>query len=276
MFGLPLEQVATLILMFFVAGVLTGFLAGLFGISGGGVIVPVLFGTFSILQVPEAVRMQLSVGTSLAIIIPTAIRSYRAHSAFGPANKDVLRLWVLPALGGVVTGSAVAAFTSGDVLKIAFVVVSTLIALKLIVGRNNWYVGDRLPGKAVMTGYGYIIGLIASLIGVGGGAISTAILTLYRKPIHEAIGISAGLGVAITTAGMIGYAVAGWHDRAVLPPFSFGYVSPIGFVLMAPISMFVAPYGARVAHRLSKRQLETAFGIFLLASCARFVVEMAR
>jgi uncharacterized protein len=276
MFGLPLEQVATLILMFFVAGVLTGFLAGLFGISGGGVIVPVLFGTFSILQVPEAVRMQLSVGTSLAIIIPTAIRSYRAHSAFGPANKDVLRLWVLPALGGVVTGSAVAAFTSGDVLKIAFVVVSTLIALKLIVGRNNWYVGDRLPSKAVMTGYGYIIGLIASLIGVGGGAISTAILTLYRKPIHEAIGISAGLGVAITTVGMIGYAVAGWHDRAVLPPFSFGYVSPIGFVLMAPISMFVAPYGARVAHRLSKRQLETAFGIFLLASCARFVVEMAR
>jgi len=265
-----IELVASIV----AAGLVTGLLAGLFGVSGGGVIVPVLFEVFGLLHVPDLVRMHLSVGTSLAIIVPISIRSYRAHAARMPADKRILRIWALPAIAGVASGSLVAAFTTGNVLKISFISVSSLIAIKLLLGRDTWRIQDSLPNDAVMTVYGYGLGLIAALIGVGGAAMSTALLTLHRKPIHEAIGVSAGIGVPITIAGTLGYAVAGWRYNAILPPFSLGYVSLAGVALMAPVSMLITPYGAALAHRLSKRPLEIGFAIYLLASCVRFAIQM--
>ena len=115
-----------------------------------------------------------------------------------------------------------------------------------------------------MTFYGFGIGLAGSLMGVSGGSLSNIVLTLYGKPIHQAVATSAGLGVPITIVGTLGYILAGLHDRALLPPLSLGFVSLIGVVLMAPVSSFAAPYGARLAHRLSRRTLEISFSVFLL------------
>ena len=125
-----------------------------------------------------------------------------------------------------------------------------------------------------MTAYGVFIGLAASLMGISGGSVSNMILTLYGKPIHKAVATSAGLGVPITVAGTIGYILAGLPQQALMPPLSLGFVSLIGFALMAPVSSFTAPYGARLAHALSKRPLEIAFGCFLLAVCVRFAVSL--
>ena len=125
-----------------------------------------------------------------------------------------------------------------------------------------------------MAGYGFVIGLYSAVIGAGGGSVSTMVLMLYGTPIHVAVGISAGVGVIISVIGTIGYALAGLPQHALLPPLSLGYVSLIGFVLMAPISTAMAPYGARLAHRLSKRRLEIAFGVFLLAVALRFVASL--
>jgi uncharacterized membrane protein YfcA len=111
-------------------------------------------------------------------------------------------------------------------------------------------------------------------MGISGGSLSNILLTLYGKSIHQAIATSAGLGVPITIVGTVGYIIAGWHDRALLPPFSLGFVSLIGVLIMAPVSSFTAPYGARLAHRLSRRTLELAFSIFLLLIAARFLVSM--
>ena len=116
-----------------------------------------------------------------------------------------------------------------------------------------------------MIGYGFLIGLASSLMGVSGGSISNMIQTLYGKPIHNAVATSAGLGVPITIAGTIGYMLAGLPQQALMPPFSIGFVSLIGFVLMAPVSSFTAPYGARLAHRMSKRQLEIALRVISAA-----------
>ena len=136
------------------AGVVTGILAGLFGIGGGAVIVPVLYELFRMFQVPEEVRMQLCIGTSLAIILPTTVRSYRAHRARGLVIPEVLRLWTVPAILGVAIGSAAAAVAPASLFKIAFVAIAGVIAAKLLLGRENWVIGSELPGRWAMRGYG--------------------------------------------------------------------------------------------------------------------------
>jgi uncharacterized protein len=272
--GVPLSELLWLALAIVVGGVITGLLAGLFGIGGGAVIVPVLYEVFRILDVPDAVRMQLCVGTSLAIIVPTTIQSYLTHRAKGLVVPGVLRLWALPAVIGVVCGAAIAYFAPAAVFKIAFVVIATFIATKFLFAGDRWNLGTDLPGPAPMRLYGFIIGLISSLMGVSGGSLSNIALTLYGKSIHQAVATSAGLGVPITIVGTLGYVLAGLHDRALLPPFSLGFVSLIGIVIMAPVSSFAAPYGARLAHRLSRRTLEIAFSIFLLLISARFLVSL--
>ena len=272
--GVSLSELLWLALAIVVGGVITGLLAGLFGIGGGAVIVPVLYEVFRILDVPDAVRMQLCVGTSLAIIVPTTIQSYLTHRAKGLVVPGVLRLWALPAVLGVVCGAGIAYFAPAAVFKIAFVVIAMVIATKFLFAGDRWNLGTELPGPVPMRLYGFIIGLTSSLMGVSGGSLSNIALTLYGKSIHQAVATSAGLGVPITIVGTLGYILAGLHDRALLPPFSLGFVSLIGVVIMAPVSSFAAPYGARLAHRLSRRTLEIAFSIFLLLISARFLVSL--
>jgi uncharacterized protein len=256
------------------AGVVTGILAGLFGIGGGAIIVPVLFEVFRVLGVSEAVRMQLCIGTSLAIIVPTAVRSYREHKARGLVLSDVVRRWTLPSMVGVAVGSILAAFAPPATFKAAFVLIACVIAAKLLVGGEGWVLGNELPGATAMTGYGFAIGLGSSLMGIAGGSLVTMTLTLYRKPIHSAVATAAGLGVPITLAGTIGYVLAGLPHHALLPPLSLGFVSIIGVGLIAPLSSWVAPTGARLAHRLPKRKLEILFGLFLLLIASRFMASL--
>jgi uncharacterized membrane protein YfcA len=272
--GVPVSELLLLAALIIVAGVITGVLAGLFGIGGGALIVPVLYEVFRVLGVPDEVRFQLCVGTSIAIIVPTNVLSFRIHRDKGAVMTDVVRQWAVPAVVGVAAGSAIAGFASAAVLKLAFVLVGSVIALKLLIGRDSWRLADDLPGRAAMTGYGFFVGLCASLMGISGGSVANMILTLHGRSIHSAVATSAALGVPITIAGTIGYVIAGLPHQALLPPFSVGFVSLIGFALMAPVSSFTAPYGARLAHALSKRSLEIAFGCFLLIVCVRFIVSL--
>jgi len=272
--GLPISEIIWLAAVIVGGGIVTGILAGLFGIGGGGVIVPVLYKIFGDIGVSDDVRMQLCVGTSIAIIVPTNIYSFRTHSARGAVLMDVVRAWTIPAIVGVALGSAIAALAPGAVLKIAFAVIASIIASKLLLGRETWQLNDDLPHGALMRGYGFIIGLAASLMGISGGSISNMILTLHGKTIHNAVATSAGLGVPITIAGTLGYMLGGLPQQALMPPLSIGYVSLLGLVLMAPVSSFAAPYGARLAHALPKRRLEIAFGVFLLTVSLRFVISL--
>jgi len=271
MFGMPLLDLVEFAAATIAAGVVTGLLAGLFGIGGGAVIVPVLYEAFRLAGVPEEVRMQLCVGTSLAIIVPTTVRSYLAHRARGLVIPEVMRLWAVPAIAGVALGSLAAVFAPAALFKSAFVLIVSVIATKLLLGRESWALGDRLPGRAGMAGYGFVVGLGSSLVGISGGSLVTAILTLYRRSIHSAVATASGIGVPITVAGTIGYALAGLPHESELPPLSIGFVSVIGLVMIAPISSYVAPLGARLAHAASKRQLEIGFGLFLVLAAARFL-----
>jgi uncharacterized membrane protein YfcA len=274
MAGVPVSELVWVAVAVMAAGVVTGLLAGLFGIGGGAVIVPVLFEVFRLLSVPEEVRMQLCVGTSLAIIVPTTVRSYRAHQAKGLVVQAVMRSWAVPAVIGVAAGSVTAAFAPARVLKLAFVVIAAIIAAKLLAGRETWVLGRSLPGRGGMTGCGFLVGLASSLMGISGGSLATMMMTLYGVPIHNAVATSAGLGVPITIAGTLGYLIAGLPHHAQLPPLSLGFVSVIGVIMIAPISSWIAPLGARLAHALPRRQLEIGFGLFLIAASLRFVVSL--
>jgi len=274
--GVPVRELVLLAGLIIVAGFVTGILAGLFGIGGGALIVPVLYEVFGVLGVPDEVRFQLCVGTSTAIIVPTNILSYRTHRDKGAVMMEVVRAWAIPAVIGVAAGSAIAAFAPASVLKLAFVLIGGVIAFKLLAGRDDWRLAADLPGRPGMIGYGLFVGLCASLMGISGGSIANMILTLHGKSMHKAVATSAGLGVPITIAGTIGYMLAGLPQQALMPPLSIGFVSLIGFALMAPVASLTAPYGARLAHRLSKRHLEVAFGVFLLLVSLRFVASLVR
>jgi uncharacterized membrane protein YfcA len=256
---IPLHELAWLVLAVIAAGVFTGILAGVFGVGGGGVVVPVLFEIFRILAVPDDVRMQLCIGTSLAVIGPTAWRSYQAHRA---------------TFVGVAVGAVIAAFAPGGVLKIAFLVIASIIAARLLFGGDRWRLGDELPGRTGMTIYGFLIGLGSSLMGISGGSLATMALTLHGKPIHNAVATAAGIGVPISIAGTIGYALAGLPHQAELPPLSIGFVSVIGLVAIAPISSIVSPLGARIAHALPRRWLEVGFALFLMTVALRLVSSL--
>jgi uncharacterized membrane protein YfcA len=272
--GYPIGEIAWLALWIVAGGIVTGLLAGLFGIGGGGIIVPVLYEVFGVMHVSDDVRMQLCIGTSIAIIVPTTIRSYAAHKARGAVVPDVVRLWAVPAIVGVLLGATLAAFAPGWVFKVAFVVLALFIAFRMLFAQDSWRLGADLPKGPLMRFYGFLVGLASALMGVSGGSVSNMVLTLYGKPIHSAVATSAGVGVPITIAGALGYMLAGWPHMDALPPSSIGFVSLIGFAVMAPVSSFTASYGARLAHWLPRRKLEVGFGCFLILVSLRFVVSL--
>ena len=272
--GYPIGELVLLALWIAGAGVAVGILAGLFGIGGGAVIVPVLYEVFRALHVPEEVRMQLCVGTSLAIIVPTTVRSYVAHKKTGAVIPQVVRIWALPAVIGVATGAIIAHYAPAQLLKLVFVVFVTLIALRMLFGTDRWILGHELPRRPFLAFFGFLTGLISSLVGVSGGSVSNAVLTFYGRSMQQAVATSAGVGVPITIAGTIGYMLAGWPYMAQMPPLSIGFVSLIGFALMAPVSSYAASYGVRLAHWLPRRKLEIAFAIFLFLVSLRFVATL--
>src|SRR5215467_4138533 len=164
--GYPIGEIALLALLIAGAGILVGILAGLFGIGGGAIIVPVLYEVFRILNVPEDVRIQICIGTSLAIIVPTTVRSYLGHKKKGAVIPEVVRIWTLPAIAGVVIGSASASFAPPAVFKTAFLFFVIFIAVRMLWGGDRWKFGNELPGRGVLAIYGLITGLVSSLVGV--------------------------------------------------------------------------------------------------------------
>ena len=270
--GIPLDEMLYLAMAMIAAGALTGVLAGIFGVGGGAVIVPVLYELFRIMGVGEDVRMPLCVGTSLAIIIPTSIVSYRAHSKRGTVDLDILRAWAVPVVLGVLLGALAARYASPVLFKLVFVLVAGVNATRLI-GGFNWRLPGEMPKGLVLRAYGFVTGILSSLMGIGGGQISNLLMMLHGRPIHQAVSTSAGLGILIAVPGAIGYMVSGF-GKAGTPPFSLGFVSLLGFILFAPVSMLTAPFGVRIAHAMSKRKLELAFGIFLAVVTLRFVINM--
>jgi uncharacterized protein len=279
--GLDVSEVLELAVLLVAVGALSGFLAGVFGIGGGAILVPVFYECFRLAGVPLEVRMPLCVGTSLAIIIPTSISSYRAHNAHGAIDMSILKAWWLPVLIGVLAGSLIARYAPERLFKIVFVVVAYFAAVRLLSARESWKLGDDLPTGPLMRVFGLFVGLLATLMGVGGGLFANLLMTFYGRPIHQGVATSSAIAVLVSIPGALGYIYAGWPAAAHYPdvlalqfPFALGYVSLIGAVLVMPTSLLIAPLGVRVAHSLSKKTLERAYGSYLFIVGTRFAISL--
>lgn len=270
---LPASELAVFALAIAASGVIAGLLAGILGIGGGAVLVPVFYQAFTLLGVHESVVMHVSVGSSLAIIVPTSIRSFMGHYQRGAVDMDLLKSFVIAVPVGVVIASLTAAYISSEGLRIIFAVAVFVIGLRMLLDREGWRLGTDIPGNPVRSIFGVALGFLSTLMGIGGGLINNTFMSLFGRPIHQAVATSSGVGVLIAIPGTIGYIWAGW-GHPMLPIFSTGFVNWIAVALLIPIAIVVTPYGVRIAHAMKKRQLELAFGIFCMVVCARFVISL--
>jgi len=253
-----------------ITGLVAGTVGGMLGVGGGIIVVPVLFHLFGRLGIDPAVRMHLAVGTSLGTIVLTAARSLQSHRARGAVDEALLRSLALPVLAGVGAGSLLIRHLEGGLLARFFGSVALGVALHMAFGRESWRLRDGLPEGAPRAGVGAGIGFFSVLMGLGGGTLGVPLLTAFGVPIHQAVGTAAGLGLLIGIPGCVALAFSGWGVPG-LPPLSAGYVSLLGLAAITPATWVATPFGARIAHRLSRRWLRRAFALFLALTAARML-----
>ncbi len=254
--------------MMLATGLVGGILAGLLGVGGGIVIVPVLELALGILGVDPSIRMHIAVATSLSTIIPTSISSSRAHKKKNSVDTALVKKWGGYVFLGAALGSWLAAQVDSVVLAGIFATVALLVALKMLLPLGNWTIARDVPkgGASYLVPTG--IGTVSSMMGIGGGTLSVPVLTLLNQPIHRAVGSAALFGLLISIPGTVGFMISGYGVPG-LPLGSIGYVNLLGFIIISPATILAAPWGAWIAHSLSQRHLSMLFGFFLLIVSAR-------
>lgn len=268
--GFEIATLLGLTLGLLLTGAIAGVLAGLLGVGGGIVIVPVLIMVAEVFDVPPKVAMLLVVGTSLLTIIPTSISSARAHNKRGAIDRDILRGWVPAIFLGALLGGIASKFIGSHGLTLVFGVVALGVSVNLVLPKT--LVLAKAPpmsrfGQSVLA---LPIGFTSALMGIGGGTLSVPILSMLSVPVHRAVATASVFGLAIAVPAVCGFIWAGWGVDG-RPPGSLGYVNlPAAFVLFS-MSVFTAPYGAKLAHLLPPRKLKLAFAVFLAISAARML-----
>lgn len=247
------------------AGALAGLSAGLFGVGGGFVVVPALLIAFGALLDGGANDLYVAVGTSLATIIVTSIRSVQAHDKRGSVDFTILKAWAPWIVLGVIGGLAVAASIEAQILLIVFAVGVLLYAIyflrpAFVIAHERHYALPTGPGRAALASS---LAAFSALLGIGGGTPFVVTMVVCGRPVHQAVGTAAGIGFLIAVPGAIGFASMGL-GQANLPPGSIGYVNLPAFAAIALMSVFTAPLGAKLAHSLSELHLRRAFGVYLL------------
>lgn len=253
-----------------------GFLAGLLGIGGGLVIVPGLYFVFTSLGYDSPNMMHLAVGTSLCTILGTGLSSARAHHRRGNVDFALVKKIGVGMVIGVLIGTLIADAVSGLWLKIFFAVTLIILAIIMRINPEKFSIADQLPPQPLPTIAGSGIGIICTLMGIGGAALNVPYMTLHKVAIHKAIGTAATLGLLIAIPGAIGFLVIGWGDVQGMPPLSFGYVNVLALAVIMPVTVLFAPIGVYVGQLLSVSKMRQVFSIFMIIIAIRMIYEVLR
>ncbi len=244
-------------------GCVSGVFAGLLGVGGGVIIVPILAFAFEAMGFSGDAAQHVAVASSLAIIMPTGLASARSHNRRGAVDLPTLRLWAPFVLTGTLIGGLLARFFTGEALKIIFGVIALLIAFNIVLPLQQRLMGHLKGSATTHRVSASIVGFLSSLMGIGGGSLSVPTMVAFGSTMHQAIGTGAAIGVFIAIGGTIGYIISGWGVTG-LPPLSIGYVNLIAFVLVGGFAALTAPLGAALAHRLDQKTLRYVFAVFLV------------
>ena len=253
-------------------GVFAGILAGLLGVGGGIVIVPVLFFLFQSFGVSPESAMLVATATSLATIVPTSISSIRSHHQKGNVDFVLLKRWAVFILIGVLVGSWLVTRVEGNILTLLFGVIAVLSALNMLFRTGKSALYQKLPGATGQTVMGASIGFFSAMVGIGGGTISVPLLTLYNYPAHKAIGTAAAIGLIISLPGALTMLILG-STPVDAPAGTFGLVNLFGFICIVPLTVLFAPVGASLAAKLDAVKLKKIFAFVLLFTGLRMLAQ---
>jgi len=247
--------------MLLVIGAFAGVLAGLLGVGGGIILVPAFFYAFQVLGFDSPQLMQMCLGTSLATIIVTSVRSVLAHNKKGAVDWEILRGWAPGIVVGAVIGFFIASSLRSTALQMIFGILAIIVGLYMAFGKSHWRVGEAMPTGIARVILSPMLGFLSVLMGIGGGSFGVPTMSLYNVPIHRAVATAAGFGVIIAVPSVIGFLTV---DMAKSPPYSIGAVNMIAFGLVIAMALITAPWGAALAHRMDPKPLKRVFGFFLI------------
>ena len=262
-----------LIFIFLSTGLLSGFLAGLLGVGGGIIIVPIVYFVLLNLSYSLEVVMHVAIASSLGIICFTSISSIRSHLILGNTNIKIVKKWAPGIVSGSIIGSLLASNISGEILVIIFISLAFVISINMGLQQKPFLLAEDLPkSKVVNFTISSLIGFLSVLIGIGGGSFSVPTLSMFSKKIHEAVGTSAVFGFFIAFPGVIIFMITGNFNEKV-PDYSIGYVNILIVALVSITSIFTANFGAKIASKINKTTLRRIFAIFLLFTCVSLIIE---
>ncbi len=259
------------LILYILTGTVSGFLAGLLGIGGGLIIVPALVYTLPHAGYGPDVLVQTAIGSSLAVIVFTAMSSIRAHHRAGYVEWAVVRAIAPGVCVGALGGAVLAGHLSGQVLRVIYLLFLLAAATQMLLELRPK--GGAAPGSVGFLAAGLVIGVFSSLVGIGGGTLSTPFLLWCRRTIHTAVASSAAIGLPIAVSGSVGFVLAGL-DRTGLPPGSTGFVAWPAVLVIGGVSVLLAPLGAAVSHRVQQRPLKRLFACLLLLLATRIAYEL--
>ena len=266
-------ELIVLALVLLVAGFLSGIVAGLLGVGGGMILVPVLFQTFIFFDLPLHLQIHMAVATSMAIICFTGSLSARSHFRRGSVDMEVVKSWGGFIAFGALVGAVAARYIAPAGLKIIFAALTLSMAARMLLNKNPGEAGAARISLFVQKTLASWVGFFSALMGIGGGTLSVPLLNASGRDVLHAVGTSSVFGVFIAVPAALGFMAGGW-SLPDLPPLSIGYVNLVAVSAIIPASMLAAPLGARLAHRLSKKTLNGIFAGFLIVAGTRMLLAI--
>ena len=270
--NLEQNQIIFIVIVMAASAVPVGFMAGLFGIGGGLITVPVLFYIFNSIGLDQSFIMHLAVGTSFAIIIPTSISSVMTHMKYKAVDFNIVKTFGIFVVFGVIVGTIFAANLKTAGLILFFSIMTMIFSLFFLISKEKPNPVKRKINLLIKVLSGFTSGFLSAPMGIGGGIINTPILKFFGYPINVAIGCSAAFGFLISIVGALGFIISGKY-LSIEAPLSLGFVNIPAFLIFVPITTFMAKIGAKTVHKVNKQIIGKLFGIFLLLVSIRLFLE---
>ena len=270
---LDLSEIINLLVVLSIAASVAGFMAGLLGVGGGIIMVPALYYAFTVLDFDIATRMHLSVGTSLAIIIPTSVISAKTHREYDAVDFKLVKSFGIFIVLGVIGGTFLAVNLKTPTFVLFFSVMAFIVGLFFIFFREKVVENPKQIKDSIKNISGIIVGFISVLLGIGGGSLMVPFMRTFGYDIRKSIGTASAIGFLIALSGTITMITGGKIVGNVNTPFSVGYINLLGFIVFVPVTMLMARIGAKAVYKLDKKLLSKIFGTFLIAVSIRSFIE---